>query len=210
MECPKCGKKNKKGAEKCIVCGKQLIKKNAKEKTQDLIESITSTIDVKAIKKAERSLLYNLKHIPTKVIVSAIIVVLLVFTMVFVSIGFHSVTCTFKSNDKDESYRINISFNYKDDKVTRFTMRQEYSASTNAHKEEYKNFYNNIVSELKNKDNYAEIVSASKGRKHFTIVYKFSPKYIDQVNEYTSIDLEEYQSVKEFVNSLEKANFKCR
>ena len=123
MECPKCGKKNKKGTEKCIVCGKKLIKKNAKEKTDDLIESITNTIDVKAIKKAEKSIIYNLKHLPAKVNVSAIIIIILVITTVFLSLGFNSISCTYKSREDNWLYRSNISFNYKNDKVTRFTMR---------------------------------------------------------------------------------------
>ena len=210
MECPKCGKKNKKDAEKCIVCGKKLIKKNAKEKTDDLIESITSTIDVKAIKKAEKSIIYGIKHIPTKIIVSAIIVGVLMFTTIFLSIGFHSVTCTYSSKDNDRLYQVNISFNYKNDKVTRFTMRREDSSSSTKYKEEYKSMYENIIGDKKTKDNYAQIVSSSKSSKHFSIVYNFSPKYIDQVHEYTGIPLEEYNGVKETIKALEDIGFKCR
>ena len=210
MVCPKCGKKNKKDEVKCVVCGKKLIKKNAKEKTDELIDSITSSIDVKAIKKAERSLLYKLKHIPAKIIASAVIVVVLIFTTIFLSIGFHSVSCTYKSKEDNWLYRSNISFNYKKDQVTRFTMRIEYSSSSNEYKEEFKNLYDNIIDDIKNKDNYSKIVSSSRSNKHFSIVYNFSPNYIDQVYEYTAIPLEEYGSVREVVRALEDIGFECR
>ena len=210
MVCPKCGKKNKKGEEKCVVCGKKLIKKNTKEKAGELVDSITSSIDVKAIKRAEKSLVYKLKHIPTKVIVSAIIVVVLIFTTIFLSIGFNSVSCTYKSREDNWLYRSNINFNYKKDKVTRFTMRLEYSSKSNNYKAEFKNLYDNIIDDLKTKNNYGQIVSSSRSNKHFSIVYNFSPNYIDQVYEYTAIPLEEYGSIKDVVKALEDIGFKCR
>ncbi len=210
MECPKCGKKNKKDALKCIVCGKRLKKKNTKEKTDELIDSITSTIDVKAIKKAEKSILYNLKHIPSKIIISAIIIAIFLLTTIFLSIGFNSISCTYKSKEDNLIYRSNINFNYKNDQVTRFTMRLEYSSSSKTYKKEFQNIYDNIITDLKTKQNYSNIVKSSKSSKHFSIVYNFSPKYIDLVHEYTGIPLEEYGSVKEVTKALEDIGFKCR
>ncbi len=210
MECPKCGKKNKKDAVKCVVCGKKLIKKNAKEKADELLDGITSSIDVKAIRKAEKSLIYKLKHIPTKVIVTAIISIILVFTAIFLSIGFHSVSCTYKSREDNWLYRSNISFNYKKDKVTRFTMRLEYSSSSSKYKEDFKSIYDNIIDDLKTKEDYGQIVSSSRSSKHFSILYNFSPRYIDKVYDFTGIPLEEYETVKDVVKALEDIGFKCR
>ena len=48
---------------------------------------------------------------------------IIIFTTIFLSIGFHSVSCTYKSKEDNWLYRSNISFNYKKDQVTRFTMR---------------------------------------------------------------------------------------
>ena len=210
MECPKCGKKNKKGVEKCVVCGKKLIKKNAKEKTDELIGSITSSIDVDAIKKAEKSIIHSIKQNSTKIIISGVLVSVLIMLTIFLSIGFHSISCTYKSKEDNWLYRSNISFNYKKDTVTRFTMRLEYSSDSNEYKEEFKNLYDNIIDELRNKDDYGQIVRSSRSNKHFSIVYNFSPKYIDKVYEYTAIPLEEYRSVDELVKTLEDIGFKCR
>ena len=210
MECPKCGKKNKKGEEKCVVCGKTLIKKNTKEKAGELVDSITSTIDVKAIKRAERSLVYNLKEMYPKLIASSIILIVLVFTIVFLSIGFKSVSCSYKSKEDNWLYRSNIHFNYKNDKITRFTMRLEYSAETNNYKEEFNNIYSNIINDLKGKENYKHIVKSSRSNKHFSIVYNFSPNYIDQVADYTGIVIEDYKTVNDFVTALEDSGFKCK
>ena len=210
MECPKCGKKNKKGTEKCVVCGKKLIKKNAKQKTGEFIESITSSIDVKAIKRAEQSILYNLKESYPKLIASSIVIAILVFTIVFLSIGFKSISCTYNSKEDNWLYRSNINFNYKENKITRFTMRLEYSANSNEYKEEFSNIYNNIIDTLKVKNNYGSIVKSSSGSRHFSIVYNFSPKYIDQVEDYTGLAIDDYNTIGEFVKELKDSGFNCK
>jgi uncharacterized membrane protein YvbJ len=211
MECPKCGKKNKKGEEKCVVCGKTLIKKNAKEKTNELIDSITSTIDVKAIKRAEKSIVYNLKESYPKLIASSIVLIVLIFTIVFLSIGFKSVSCTYKSRYDDYlMYRANINFNYKDNKITRFKMRQEFSTDSSEHKKEFKNLYDNMISNSKDKENYKHIVRSTYGNKHFTIVYNFSPKYIEQVEDYVDIAIDDYKTIDDFIKELEDIDFKCK
>ena len=210
MECPKCGKKNKKGEEKCVVCGKKLIKKNTKEKAGELVDSITSTIDVKAIRRAEKSIMYNLKESYPKLIASSIILLVLIFMIVFLSIGFNSVSCSYKSREDNLLYRSNISFNYKDNKITRFTMRLEYSTDSSDYKNEFNNIYSNIVDNLKEKDNFKQIVKSSKGSKHFSIVYNFSPKYIDRVEEYTGIVIDDYESIDDFIKDLEDSEFTCK
>ena len=210
MECPKCGKKNKKGEEKCVVCGKKLIKKNPKEKAGELVDSITSSIDVKAIKRAERSLMYNLKDNYPKIIISAIVIIFLIFATISLSVGFKSVSCSYKSKEDNLSYRSNISFNYKNNKITRFTMRIEYSADSNDRKKEFTNLYNNIIDNLERKENYSYIVKSSHGSKHFSMVYNFSPKYIDQVEEYTGIAIDSYETVNDFIATLEEIEFKCK
>lgn len=214
MVCPKCGKKNKKDEIKCVVCGKKLITKKTKgkkdESNQDgLLESITSTIDVKAIKKAQKSLLSSLKKMSPKIIVSVVVSIVVVITLIFMSIGFNSVSCVYQSDEDNWLFRSNINFNYKKDEVTRLSMRLEYSADSNKYKDEFNNIYNNILGNLKGFDNYKSIVKASKSKRHFSIVYNFAPKYIDQIEEYTGININNYETIDEFVNSLEQSGFRC-
>ena len=130
MVCPKCGKKNKKGEEKCVVCGKKLIKKNTKEKAGELVDSITSSIDVSAIKKAEKSFVNKVKRSLPQIIVISICVALFAFLVVFLTFG-KGVTCTFKSYDASDGlyYNVTIIFNHKKDKITRFSQRSEYSSN---------------------------------------------------------------------------------
>ena len=210
MVCPKCGKRNKKDVTKCIVCGKVLVKKNAKEKTDELIDSITSTIDVAAIKKAEKSLVYNIKHISPKIIITAIILIMTILITVSFSVGLKKVSCSYKSKEDNWLYRSNINFNYKKNKITRFKMRLEYSAFSNSYKGEFKDIYNNIIENLEEKDNFKYIVKSSLGSKHFSIIYNFSPKYVNQVYDYTGINIEDNEYVGEFIKSLEDSGFECR
>ena len=210
MICPKCGKRNKKDETKCVVCGKQLIKKNAKEKADILIDGITSSIDVKAIRKAEKSIIYTLKHLPSKVIISAVIILVLIISLIFVSIGFNNVSCTYKSKEDNLAYRSNITFNYKDNKITRFSMRLEYSARAGKNKEDFAGIYDNIIDGLKSKENYNYIVKSSSGSRHFSIVYNFNPSYIDQVYDYTGFSIDEYDNINDFIKELEGSGFKCR
>lgn len=214
MVCPKCGKKNKKDEIKCVVCGKKLItKKNKPEKSESnqegLLESITSTIDVKAIKKAQKSLLISLKNMSPKIIVSIVLFILALVSLLFMSIGFNSVSCAYQSKEDKWLYRSNINFNYKKDEITRFSMRLEYSANSRKYKSEFNNIYNNIIGNLEDTDNYKNIVKASKSSRHFSIVYNFGPKYVNQVEEYTGININNYETIDEFVESLEQSGFKC-
>ena len=209
MVCPKCGKRNKKDAAKCVVCGKKLISKNVSQKKDNLIDSITSSIDVKAIKKAEKSLVNNIKRLSPKIIVVSICVALLAFLLIFLTIG-RGVTCSFKSYEGGLYYRLNINFNHKKNKITRFSQRIEYSANDTSKREYLSSIYDNIMNDMKQRPNYKDIVSSSKSKRHFSIVYSFSPNYIDNVKDYTPYDFSEYDNVNDFINSLNEAGFKCR
>ena len=72
------------------------------------------------------------------------------------------------------------------------------------------NIYSNIINDLKGKENYKHIVKSSRSNKHFSIVYNFSPNYIDQVADYTGIVIEDYKTVNDFVTALEDSGFKCK
>lgn len=214
MICPKCGKKNKKDEIKCVVCGKKLIAKSKQspkdESMQEgLIESLTSKIDVKAIKKAQKSLIGSLKNISPKIILTVAMIVIILLTIIFISIGFNSVSCAYQSKEDKWLFRSNINFNYKNDDITRFSMRLEYSADSNEYKDEFREIYHNILGNLKDINNYKSIVKASKSNRHFSIVYNFAPKYINQVEEFTGININNYETIDDFVSSLEQSGFKC-
>lgn len=214
MVCPKCGKKNKKDEIKCVVCGKKLITKASKTKKDEskqegLLESFTSTIDVKAIKKAQKSLLSSLKNMSPKIIISIAMCIIVLLSLIFMSIGFNSVSCAYQSKEDNWLFRSNINFNYKNDEVTRLSMRLEYSADSNKYKDEFSDIYNNILGNLEGIDNYKSIVKASKSNRHFSIVYNFAPKYINQVETYTGINIDNYETIDEFIESLEQSGFKC-
>ena len=209
MVCPKCGKRNKNDLSKCVVCGKKLENKNVKK--DGLIDSITSSIDVKAIKKAEKSLVNNIKRLSPKIIVISVCLALLAFLIAFLAVG-RGVTCTFKSYDAADGlyYNVSINFNHKKDKITRFSQRIEYSSSDASKKEYLANIYDNMLNDMQDKPNYRDIVKSSLGNRHFSIVYSFSPNYIDNVKDYTPYDFSEYNGVKDFKQSLKDAGFKCR
>lgn len=88
-------------------------------------------------------------------------------------------------------------------------MRLEYSADSNEYKAEFREIYHNILGNLEDINNYKSIVKASKSNRHFSIVYNFAPKYINQVEEFTGININNYETIDDFVSSLEQSGFKC-
>ena len=58
------------------------------------------------------------------------------------SIGFNSVSCAYQSKEDNWLFRSNINFNYKNDEVTRLSMRLEYSADSSKYKDEFSDIYN--------------------------------------------------------------------
>ena len=135
--------------------------------------------------------------------------IIVLLSLIFMSIGFNSVSCAYQSKEDNWLFRSNINFNYKNDEVTRLSMRLEYSADSNKYKDEFSDIYNNILGNLEGIDNYKSIVKASKSNRHFSIVYNFAPKYINQVETYTGINIDNYETIDEFIESLEQSGFKC-